>query len=299
MRVLLAFCLLSGVILAQTFSDTEKAWRQEREASLKSESGWLNLAGLFWLDEGTVSFGSGPDVDITLPPFASVEKAGFFEVQGDCVHYEMARAQPGYLNGKLMPQGVLTLGAGDHAEPDVLAYHNLRMFLIKRDGQLGLRVRDLKSQRITAFKGLSYFPPRPKYKVKATLHFFDEPKKVFLATVIGTETTGMSPGILKFTIKGVECQLLPLSLGTKDQRLFILFTDQTTGMSTYSAGRFLYADKLEEGVYELNFNRAINPPCAFTPYATCPMPPDENALDVAVKAGEKIYLAGSSYKKSG
>ncbi|PIE91471.1 MAG: hypothetical protein CR997_00770 [Acidobacteria bacterium] len=299
MRVLLAFCLLSGVILAQTFSDTEKAWRQEREASLKSESGWLNLAGLFWLDEGTYSFGSGSDADITLPPFASVEKAGLFEVQGDCVHYKMARAQPGYLNGKLMPQGVLTLGAGDHAEPDVLAYHNLRMFLIKRDGQLGLRVRDLKSQRITAFKGLSYFPPRPKYKVKATLHLFDEPKKVFLATVIGTETTGMSPGILKFTLKGVECQLLPLSLGTNDQRLFILFTDQTTGMSTYSAGRFLYADKLEEGVYELNFNRAINPPCAFTPYATCPMPPDENALGVAVKAGEKIYLAGSSYKKSG
>ena len=294
MKMMLFTLLFTSVLSASDFKEQEELWRKERETKLKSESGWLNLAGLFWLKDGTYTFGTSLDAQLRMPMHSTVGIAGSFAVKGDQLTFTMARAQSGYLNGELKREGILALESSDpNVEgPDVLACNNLRMFLIKRGDTLGLRLRDLKAEALREFKGIESFPARSAYVVKATLEPFDLPKKAFLANEIGTETIMESPGILKFKMKENDFKLLSFTTGKDDSELFIIFTDKTTGIDTYSSGRYLYAKKIGELTYELNFNRAVNPPCAFTPFATCPFAPEENSLDIEVKAGEKIYHSG-------
>jgi uncharacterized protein (DUF1684 family) len=290
-HVICAF-LLVPFLFSNEFTDNEKNWRKDREVRLKAEDGWLNLAGLYWLNDGVYTFGTDPGMDIVLPVHSAVSFAGTLTVKGQVISYNMERAQATYLNGVLLPAGELrpTSIRPDIEGPDILAYNQLRMFLIVRSDRLGLRLRDLKSDLLREFEGLSYFPPRPNYLVQAKLVPFNPPQKVFIATEIETETVLSSPGLLKFELKGQPCQLLALNSSDGDASvLFIMFTDKTTGIDTYASGRYLYAKRTEDGLYELNFNRAYNPPCAFTPYATCPLAPEENALPLAVKAGEKRY----------
>jgi len=297
-HVLCAF-LLVPLLFGNEFTEGENNWRKDRETRLKAEDGWLNLAGLYWLNDGVYTFGTDPGMDIVLPMHSAVAFAGTLNVKGNVVSYHMERAQAAYLNGVLLPAGELRPKStrSDIEGPDILAYNQLRMFLIVRSDRLGLRLRDLKSALLREFKGLSYYPPRPNYLVRAKLEPFNPPKKVFIATEIETETVITSPGLLKFELKGKPCQLLALNSGEDASVFFIMFTDKTTGIDTYASGRYLYAKKIEEGIYELNFNRAYNPPCAFTPYATCPLAPEENALPLAVKAGEKGYHLGRVKKK--
>jgi len=161
--------------------------------------------------------------------------------------------------------------------------------VIKRGDRIGVRVRDPKSPVRTGFKGLEYFAADPAYKVTAEFVPYEKPRKMPVPTVIGTVEEMDAPGRVRFVIAGKELWLDPVVEDPKEPSLFFIFKDETSGRETYPAGRFLYADMPKDGKVVLDFNKAYNPPCAFTPYATCPLPPKRNALPVRIEAGEKKY----------
>ena len=160
-------------------------------------------------------------------------------------------------------------------------------FLIKREDRFGIRLRDAESEARRNFKGRHWFPIDESSKVTARLEAWPEPKEIMIPNVLGGQFKMKSPGLLKFTVKGKEYSLQPVT--EDDKSLFIIFGDGTNRDETYKAGRFLYADMPVNGETVLDFNKAYNPPCAFTPYATCPLPPPQNKLEVEIKAGEKRY----------
>jgi len=265
------------------FKETELKWRSEHEAAMKDEDSWLNLVGLFFLKEGANPFGSSMDIRISLPLHSTVEKAGVFFLEDGKVRYEMGKAQRALLDGKLAPSGILSEGK-------VLAHNHLRMFIIERGGRIALRVRDLRARDYVVFDSLNFYRPKPKYVVEGTFKPFDPPKEITVTTVISTEITLLTPGVIQFEYNGQQLELLPTLESMEDKQYLVMFQDQTSGKTTYSGGRFLYIDPPDEnGKVILNFNRAVNPPCAYTVYATCPLPPSENWLDVALEAGERSY----------
>jgi hypothetical protein len=154
---------------------------------------------------------------------------------------------------------------------------------------VGVRVKDPDAPARTSFRGLSYFPLDPRFRVTAQFIPFDKPREVAIATVIGTTETMSAPGRLEFVVQGKKLSLTPFAESGADAPLFIVFSDETAGVSTYGAGRFLEAPPPQDGKVTLDFNRAYNPPCAFSRFATCPLPPAENRLSVAIEAGERKY----------
>jgi uncharacterized protein (DUF1684 family) len=179
------------------------------------------------------------------------------------------------------------LKGDDFETPDVVELNNLRMWVIKRFDQYAIRMRDLNHKPFQNYRGLDFFPPQEKYKILAEFYPFQEPKKVEVGTVVGKSTEINSLGYVTFKIDGKAYRLDAFS--GKSKTLFFVFGDETNGKDTYSASRFLDAEILENGKVLLNFNRAHNPPCAYTPYATCPLPPPQNQLKISISAGEKKY----------
>jgi len=257
------------LIAALNYQSEIAEWRQKREAGLKRDGGWLTVAGLFWLHEGANSFGSGSKNDVVLP--AGPAQAGLFELH----------------NGKV---AVKTSGAAREIRPDtddVVNVDRLHLYVIKRSDKIGIRLKDPQSQFLRDFRGLLYYPPREEYRV--TAQFVADPKKIPITNILGQTEPEDSPGYVSFRLHGQEYRLRPVydDPGSKD--LFFIFKDQTAGKETYGAGRFLDTDPAKDGQVVLDFNKAYNPPCAFTPYATCPLPPPENKLAVRIEAGEKTY----------
>ena len=284
--MMLAFLMM----FANEFRDAEVQWRQEHEASMREDDSWLNLVGLFWLQQGENSFGSSDMAHIVLPKHSTVNLAGAFQLKEGQVHYEMSRAQRatvfsgGEGEGQLQNKGTLTVG-------DVMHHNHLRMFLIERDGRLALRARDLRSKDFVNFEKLEFYRPKKKYVIEADYVPYEEHDTIAITTVINTEIILKVPGVLRFELDGKQVELLPTLESEEDNKLFVMFKDQTSGSSTYAGGRFLYAE-MPDGPAKvtLNFNRAFNPPCAYTDYATCPLPPAENWLDIAIEAGERTYV---------
>ncbi len=285
----MSLLLMSFLVVENDFSTAEEAWRAERLEKLKSEDGWLNLIGLFWLKEGENLFGTAEVSDILLPTMSTVPHAGTIIVNDDKVRFTMERAQRALLNGEAKREGELKMSS----PPDILAHNHIRMFLIERDDRLALRVRDLRAKAVVNFKGIQSFKAKEKYVVEAQYTPFEENEVIWVSTVIGTQEMMEVPGKLSFEWEEESYELLPFVEGEGDDRyLFIIFKDLTSGSETYPGGRYLKASIPAEGeAVMLNFNRAYNPPCAFTPYATCPLPPADNWLDVSIEAGEK-YIAG-------
>ena len=269
----------------ETFEKAEVEWRSEREASMKKETSWLNLVELYWLQDGRNDFGTGPGVDLVLPRHSTVAKAGAFFLENGQVRYEMARGQRGMLNGETKSKGVIEMNG-------VLAHNHLRFLVIERGGRLALRVRDLRAPKFVGFKELDFYSANEKYKVEAEFEAYDEPEKLKILTVIDTELELLVPGVIKFKLRGKKMELLPTLSTLEDEEFFIIFKDETAGTSTYGGGRFLYAQRPVEGKMTLNFNRAINPPCAYSDYATCPLPPGENWLAIGIEAGERLFPNG-------
>lgn len=289
--MLVSLWLVSLVAIEGDFKASEEAWRSHRLERLKAEDGWLNLIGLFWLEEGPNRLGTDATSEIVLPRHSTVPHAGTIHVADGQVTYQMERAQLAMLDGKVAASGSLTLGP----PASVLAHNNLRFFLIERDERLALRVRDLRSKAVTEFKGISYYKPKKKYVIEAQFTPFDRPEVLWVATVIDTQEMKEVPGKLTFELDENSYELFPFLEKDGDvERLFIIYKDTTSGNETYPSGRYLYADlPSEEGApVILNFNRAYNPPCAFTDFATCPLPPADNWLDVAIEAGEKYNGEG-------
>jgi uncharacterized protein (DUF1684 family) len=181
---------------------------------------------------------------------------------------------------------VLTTDAD--GKPDVVTAGRIRFYIISRDGRLAARVKDPQASTLSEFAGIEHFPIDASFRVEARLEAYDAPKEVAVPTVLGQDTTYIAPGVLRFGIDGVEHSLEPYLSGPENESYFLIFRDTTSAVTTYGAGRFLYASAAgEDGTTVLDFNLAYNPPCAFSPYATCPLPPPQNWLQVAIEAGEK------------
>jgi hypothetical protein len=256
---------------AGPLDDEIARWRRARAATLEAEGGWLSVAGLFWLHDGGNSFGQGADNEIVLPDGPA--HAGVFELRGGTVAVAMKGESA---RRELWPDSA-----------DVVKVGRLSLFLIKRGDRLGIRLKDPENAARKEFHGLEYFPVSEAYRV--TARWVAEPREIPVLNVLGQTEPSQSPGYAEFSIGGKELRLRPI-LDTPDaQELFYIFRDQTSGKETYAAGRFLYSALPKDGRVVLDFNKAVNPPCAFTAYATCPLPPVENRLPVRIEAGEKKY----------
>lgn len=269
--------------------DAEMEWRTHHEEQMKADDSWLNLVGLFWLQEGENIFGTSDLAHIVLPKHSTVNEAGVIVLKDGKVHYKMNRAQRAVLYSEDTPVGEAK-NEGELKVGEVLGHNNLRMFLIERGGRIAIRARDLRSRHFLNFEKLEFYRPKKKYLVEANFKAYDTPDKMRISTVINTEIELLVPGVLTFELEGKQIELLPTLETAEDNKLFIMFKDQTSGSSTYAGGRFLYAEMPgEDGKVMLNFNRAFNPPCAYTDYATCPLPPPENWITVPIEAGERLY----------
>jgi uncharacterized protein len=262
-----------------------REWHAKRIASLKREDGWLNLAGLFWLKPGKNSFGSDPQNDLVFPKGKSAAFLGHLYLENGLVRAEIAAGAEVRHTDQIAEK--LTIFSPDQPSPVVLSHQSLRWFVIKRGDAYAVRLRDLENPNLKAFKGIDTYPPRLKWKVTARLEPATADKKIPIIDVLGQISHQKSPGTLVFTLKGKEYRLDAVDSG---DQLFILFADETNRKHTYPTGRFLYAAQPgPDGTTVLDFNKSINPPCAFSDFATCPLPPKQNKLALAVTAGEKRY----------
>jgi uncharacterized protein (DUF1684 family) len=271
------------------YADSIASSREARVARLRSDTGWLTVAGLFWLSPGDNAFGADSSNAIVLPPGSAPPRAGVFrlEASGQVV----LRAEPGA--GLRLADTLVAVAAlrGDDAdEPDVVTLDpRLRFFVIRRGGRPAIRMRDLESSIRTGFRGVDFYPIDPALRIDAEFVPLDPPRRIPVPNIAGYADSMTAPGVLRFALGGAACTLTPVHESPEDSTLFIIFADETTEIETYGGGRFLYADPPRDGRVTLDFNRAYNPPCAFTPFTTCPLPPEGNDLPVAVRAGEKKY----------
>jgi uncharacterized protein (DUF1684 family) len=269
----------------KAFFQEELAWRENRDKEMRAPTSWLNIAGLFWLEEGENRFGTSEENSINLPKGSAPPFAGSFFLDNGTITVTSERGIELRVNSKNTNGSVLK--GDDFEKPDVVELNDLRMWVIKRFDRYAIRLRDLNHKPFLSFRGLDFFPPKEKYKLIAEFHPFEEPKQVEVGTVIGKNTEMSSLGYVTFKIDGKACRLDAFS--GKPKTLFFIFGDETNGKETYEASRFLDAEILESGKVVLNFNRAHNPPCAYTRYATCPLPPPQNQLKISILAGEKTY----------
>ncbi len=265
-----------------------EGWRAKRDAGLKNPDGWLTLVGLFWLEEGDNRFGSDPGNRLVFPAGKAPAVAGTLVRHGDAV---TVRAEPGAgLESDGHPVTEMALAADGKGKPTVLRLGSLSFYVIKRGDRLGVRVKDSQSPALAAFHGLASFPADPGWRVTARFEAHSQPKSIAIANVLGQVDDEPSPGVVVFERGGKTYRLD--ALANDDGGLFLIFADQTNGRDTYGAGRFLDTDPPRDGKVVVDFNKSYNPPCAFTAFATCPLPPRQNRLAAAVTAGEKKYGEG-------
>jgi uncharacterized protein (DUF1684 family) len=286
--LLLAFLLAQqaggGDPDARAYARDVEAWRQAREERLKADGGWLTVAGLAWLSPGRNPFGAAAGNAVVLPAHASPPRAGAFVVDHGQVTIEVASGVTVTREGKPVTRAVLRSDAGG-ADPDVLTMGPVTMQVLSRGDKLAVRVKDLRNPARAAFKGLRWYPIDPAWRVTARFVPHPKPVPIKVDTIVGIPEAMTSPGYAELEIGGKKVRLAPV-LEPGETRLFFIFRDGTTARTTYGGGRFLYADPPRDGQVVLDFNRAYSPPCAFTAYATCPMPPAQNRLSMDISAGE-------------
>lgn len=288
-RLLAVVALFASTVPGLPVSDPSyrasiEEWRRSREARLKADDGWLTVTGLFWLKEGANSAGSGASNGIVLPREAAPERIGSFVLNNGKTVFLAERGVPVSSRGK--PVGALEMKPDTSGNPDIIAIGTLSMHVIERGKRYGIRLRDTNSRFRRDFIRLSWFPINDSYRITARVVPYNPTRKIAIPNVLGDTETETSPGYVVFAVGGVECKLEPVSEGGQ---LWFIFRDLTGAKETYPAGRFLYADPPKDGKVVLDFNKAYNPPCAFTPYATCPLPPPQNRLKVRIPAGEMRY----------
>ena len=266
---------------AMTYPESIQEWRQTREAGLKTDNGWLTVSGLFWLEQGSNKAGADDSKPIRLPD-GYPKEFGSFERTGENVVFHAAKGvftSPGGPTVRLRSDA-------DGATPDVLRFRDLALTVIKRSGRLAVRMRDTNSKMRRDFTGLKWFPIRPNMSVEAKWVAYEQPKTIAIPNVLNFVDEQKTLGYAVFQLHGKEHTLEPIIEG---HELFYIFKDLTAGKETYPAGRFLYSEMPVDGKVILDFNKAQNPPCAFTPYATCPLPPKQNRLQTRIEAGELTY----------
>lgn len=283
-RFILPMLLLLPQVRQPSYEEEIDQWRRDREANLKKEGGWLEVAGLFWLKPGVNTVGADPASNLALPQGSAPPAVGRFLLEKGEVVFEPQRGVAATLNGNPATRQVMnpdTAGA-----PDVLRINTLTMFVIRRGNRTGIRLKDSNNPARRNFEGLKYFPLKPGYRVRARYKPYDPPKRIKITNILGETSEDVCPGYVEFDLAGKHFRMEPLLEGDE---LFFIFKDRTAGRETYPAGRFLYANLPKAGEVILDFNQAVNPPCAFTAFATCPLPPPQNRLTVRVEAGELRY----------
>lgn len=305
----MAFGLLGGVqnLTAQeiklketksnpAYKQSIEKWHRNRIADLKTPNGWLNLAGLFWLHKGVNTFGDNKNNDCVYenPDPSNVffpDYLGNFIFEGDSVIWESLDKYMVMVNNQNIPfrsKVCVFNGKGLSSEMSwTMSGHSFSWTIIKREDKIGVRFRDLKSSNVLLFKGIDRFAVNEKWKIKAILNPPIQ-SQLMIMNVLGQNTATKNAGKLFFQIEGKEYSLDVIDEG--GPQYFITFADATSGKTTYGAGRFIELPKPDaKGNTEIDFNKAYNPPCAFTAFATCPLPPVQNRLPIAVTAGEKNY----------
>ena len=284
LALLCASFLLLFAAAPSSYQTSIEAWRAHREENLKAKDGWLSVAGLFWLKPGANSVGSDPTMDIALPAPRCPARLGWFDLKNGVVTFRMAKGAHVLVNGE--PAAHRDLAPDTSGHPDLLQVGDFTMFVIQRGDRYGIRLKDINSEYRREFTGLHWYPVKPEYRILAKWNAFDSPQKIAITNVLGQTEYEPSPGYASFELHGHMYRLDPIVEG---DQLFFIFRDQTSGKTTYGAGRFLYSDMPHDGKVVLDFNKAYNPPCAFTPYATCPLPPRQNRLSTSIEAGELKY----------
>jgi len=262
------------------YYDAIRGWQQHRETGLRNPNSWLTLAGLFWLQPGKQStIGSDETNDFVLPKSAPAH-VGKLQLDGEKVVFTSS-------------DGSSETMSLNEQKPDVIHAGTVSFYAIKRGDRIGIRAKDSASPVLKTFTGLKFFPVNPDLHFQATL--IAQPKKIPILNVLGETDQEESPGIVEFAYRSKTYHLRPLYEG---DTLFFLFKDETNKTETYQAGRMLNTPLPSNGKVDLDFNKAYNPPCTFTRYATCPLPPKENTLTFAVNAGEMRYGHGHPDKAS-
>jgi uncharacterized protein len=275
----------AGVPTSTKYVESIQAWQKHRDDGLRSPNGWLTLVGLFWLKPQGNTIGSADSNDFVLPKGSAPGQVGRLQIKGDKVIFTNRGGSVVTVNGKPVSSDVVL--SYDEDKPDVVKAGSVSFLIIKRNDRLGVRAKDSDSPVLKSFTGMKYFPINPDLHFQA--QFIPDEKEIPILNILGQTEMQKSPGIVEFTYKGEKHQLRPIYEG---KTLFFLFKDPTNRTETYQAGRMLNTPLPEDGKVDLDFNRSYNPPCTFTPYATCPLPPKENTLSFPVIAGEKRYGKG-------
>ena len=256
-------------------------WRQEMDTNLRRENGWLALAGLFWLRKGENIIGSAKDCDIRLPARAPA-RIGTFEFDGNNVTLNVTSDLPVEVNG-VVAQSAL-LDADQEDVPSFITFDDMRMVVVRRSKGVGIRVWDNTREERRLFPSRQWFPVNEAYRIPATYTRYDTPRVVKMPDILGAILDERMEGFLTFEINGQQHELIVSEL--PDGRLWVQFMDESNGDPSYPSGRYHYTDAHDNGKVFIDFNKAYSPPCAFTDYATCTFPPQENHLKVRIEAGE-------------
>lgn len=291
-RFVSLFCLTLAcqskpeVVTSPEYVQEIDQWHAVRIERLKSPTGWLNVAGLFWLHEGVNSFGTATGNEIVFPSALKFDRAGFFVLENGVVKQNLLKGTILTSNGAPVTETQVAYHPDSTRQP-VMESGSLRWFIIRRDTKYGIRIRDLNHPNVTGFSGVERYPVDAKWKVTARM----EPtpgRTIPITNVLGQTTPNPAPGTLVFTLEDKEYRLDALDEGGDE--LFIIFGDSTNAVETYGAGRYLYVPKPDStNTVVVDFNRSQNPPCAFTEFATCPLPPRQNIMNLAIRAGEKDF----------
>ncbi len=306
MRILIPAVLLTllahaadvNSVGSSNYSGSIAQWRAASEARLKADDGWLTVVGLTWLKEGESRIGSNPASDVVLPKSAP-DRVGTLTLANGKVTFKPAG---GLASNALLVTARPGIDGAQPAHemelhPDVdpaytrLIAGRVKFFIIKREEKFGVRIKDNDSATRREFTGKKWYPVDPAWRVNAQYVPFDKPRELTFETIAGVKEKDESPGYVRFTRDGQEYRMDAVA---EDNELWFIMRDATSGKSTYAAARFLYADVPSTGLKQpgpvmLDFNKAENPPCVFTPYATCPLPPPQNRLKLPVTAGEQMY----------
>lgn len=279
----------SGSIDIEVHRNEIEQWKEQRLTRLQRDDGWLTLAGLFWLKEGENRFGTDSTNVIVLPRGTSPSVAGSVWLEKGLTRLvSTAESKVSYRDSIVTALSMFS--DADTAGPTIVSLGTVSFYVIKRGDQIGVRVKDKENPARLHFAGLEYFPIDLKWRVEATFVPYTPPKQIEVVDMVGITETSVCPGSLKFEIDGKQYSIDPVIERGSEDKLFLMLADETNGKETYAVGRQLYTPLPgADNQVIIDFNKTYNWPCVFTPYATCPIAPRQNHLELRIEAGERMY----------
>lgn len=282
-KLFLIGLLFSSTNIADNWKTEIEEWKENRANSLTKPHGWLSLIGMVWFHSGANSIGSSAENAIVLPH--GPERIGVFVLKNDVITFT-AEEGVNILADKQKIKGSLTVKMDTSGEPTVFTIDSFQFYVIER-GKPALRIKDSSAQSLANFKGIDYFPVSEKFRVQAKFIPYVPLKEIEIINVLGLLSKDKALGKLRFNIDDKNYDLDVMDAGDD---YYVIFADKTSGRTSYGPGRFLYVPKAnQDNLTTIDFNRAYNPPCAFSDYSTCPLPPPQNRIPVYIEAGEMTY----------